>query len=251
MITPMSKEEELFREAVMNEEAQESRERLCRLLNDALNDYGIKLFAIGNAIAGGPGKAQDPEVKDLLECMIGLSCVVQIAGELGVACVRLLKTGQFYASSALIRQIVECEYLCRAFAQDQDEARKWLNTTRSQRLSIWSPRHMRKQSGGEFRDKDYAVHCETGGHPTPRAFMLLRPTQTIPINMIWIELTIHLANVWSHTTRAIPEIIRPLLDRKPGPQGNAAEVTTKVNEWLNSDPALEAVSRLPDFLTLK
>jgi hypothetical protein len=246
----VSKDEELFEEAVMDAEAQKARERLCRLLNDALNDYGIKLFFIGNAIGGGAAKAQDPELKDLLERMIGLSCVVLIAGELGVACVKLLKSGQLYASSALIRQIVECEYLCRAFAQDQDEARKWLNSTRAERLNIWSPKHMRDRSEGEFRDKDYAVHCEVGGHPTPRAFRLLRPTRTVSPNAIWGELTVHLANVWSHTTRGIPKEFLPLLDRKPGPQGKAVDVTIKVNEWLSSDPMLAAVDQLPDFPTL-
>jgi hypothetical protein len=247
----MSKEEELFKEAVMDEQAQEARERLCRRLNDALNDYGIKLFVIGNAIAGGPNKAQDAEVRDMLERMIGLSCIIQIASELGIACVKLLGIGQFYASFALIRQIVECEYLCRAFAQDQDEARKWLNSSRTDRLRFWSPKHMRDRSEGEFRDKDYAVHCEIGGHPTPRAFMLLRPTRTMSANAIWGELAVHLANVWSHTTRAIPKMILPLLDRKPGPQGTAAEVTTNVNEWFSSDPMLRAVSQLPDFPTFK
>jgi hypothetical protein len=247
----MSEEEELFREGMMNEEAQEARERLCRRLNNALNDYGIKLFVIGNAIGGGPTKSRDPELKDMLERMIGLSCVVEISGELGIACVTLLKTGQFYASFALVRQIVECEYLCRAFAQDHDEARKWLNSSRAERRRLWSPKHMRDQSEGEFRDKDYAVHCEIGGHPTPRAFMLLRPSRTISANAIWEELTVHLANVWSHTTRAIPEVILPLLDRKPGPQGTAPEVTANVNEWFSSDPMLAASSQLPDFPTLE
>ena len=247
----MSKEEEFYKEAIVDEVAQGARVRLCYRLNDALNDYGIKLFATGNAIASRPTKAQDPEVKDMLERMIGLSCIMQIAGELGAACVKLLETGQFYASFALVRQIVECEYLCRAFAQDQDEARRWLNPTRAQRLSLWSPRHMRERSQGEFRDKDYAVHCELGGHPTPRAFMLLRPSHTMPANAIWVELTAHLANVWSHTTRAIPEMIRPLLDRRPGPQGKAADVIANVNEWFRSDPVLKAVSQLPDFSTFK
>jgi len=209
----MTKEEEVFKEAIMDQEAQTARELLCARVNDALNDYGLKLFAAGNAFGGGPAKAQDSDLKDLLERMIGLSCVVQIAGELGVACVNLLKTNQFYASFSLVRQIVECEYLCWAFAEDQDEARKWLNTTRAERRSFWSPKHMRDRSRGEFRDKDYAVHCEFGCHPTPRALALLHASRSMHENAIWLELTVHLSNVWSHTTRAIPEEILPLLDK--------------------------------------
>lgn len=79
----MAEEEELFKEGVTDEEAQKVRAGLCERLNGALNDYGLKLFVPGNAIAGGPTKAQDPEVKDMLERTIGLACVVQIAGELG------------------------------------------------------------------------------------------------------------------------------------------------------------------------
>jgi hypothetical protein len=242
---------EPFEEAVIEEETQRVRVDLCELLNAALTDYGYKLFVTGNAIAGGPTNAQDPDVKDILERTIGLSCVVQIAGELGVACVNLLQTDQIYASFALVRQIVECEYLCWAFAHDQDEARKWLNSTRAERLSFWSPRHMRQRSQGEFRDKDYAVHCEFGGHPTPRAFSLLRISRTVYPNAIWLELTSHLVNVWSHTTRAIPEIVMPLMDRKPGPQGTGPKVTAAVNAWIKSDPAIEAAAKLPDFPTFK
>jgi hypothetical protein len=234
-------------EAIADEETQRTRAGLCDRLNDALNDYGLKLFVAGNAIGGGPTKTQDPDLKDTLERTLGLACVVQIGGELGVACVKLLETDQFYASFALVRQLVECEYLCRAFAQDQAEARKWLNTTRAERLKFWSPKHMRKRSEGEFRDKDYAVHCEVAGHPTPRAFGLLRASRTMRGNLIWLELTVHLSNIWSHTTRAIPELIMPLLDRKPGPQGGASDVTAAVNTWLSSDPLLGIISQLPDF----
>jgi hypothetical protein len=234
----MTAEEDAFVGAIKNTQAQAAREDLCRLTNNALNDYGLKLFVAGNAIAGGPSKAQDPDLKDLLERLIGLSCVMQTAGELGTASASLLEAGQFYASFALVRQIVECEYLCWAFAQDQDDARKWLNTTRSERLRFWSPARMRERSGDEFRAKDYAVHCELGGHPTPRAFALLKTSRTMHGNSVWLELAVHLANVWSHTTRAIPSKVMPLLDRKPGSYGRARDVTAAVNEWLSSDPAL-------------
>jgi hypothetical protein len=247
----MTAEEDAFAEAIEDTQAQAAREELSRLVNNALNDYGLKLFAAGNAIGGGPSKAQDPDLKDLLERLIGLSCVIQTAGELGTASTSLLETRQFYASFALVRQMVECEYLCWAFSQDLDDARKWLNTTRAERLRFWSPARMRERSGDEFRAKDYAVHCELGGHPTPRAFILLKNSRTMHVNSIWLELTVHLANVWSHTTRAIPGTVMPLLDRKPGPYGRARDVTAAVNEWLSSDPALVARDLLPDFPSLE
>jgi hypothetical protein len=239
-------------EDIMNDEkSQRSRVALCGQLNSAFSDYGYKLFLASQTVAGGTTGAQDQDVKNLLEQVLGLSCVVQIAAELGSACVQLLQSDQYYASYALVRQLVECEYLCRAFAQDQDEARKWIETSRAERLRFWSPKHMRDRSEGEFRHKDYAVHCELGGHPTPRAFQLLHATRSMRESLIWLELTIHLSNVWSHTTRAIPNLIGPLLDRRPGPQGRVEDVTRAVNGFLASDPLLQIMSQLPDFPDLQ
>jgi hypothetical protein len=48
----MSKEEQLFRDAVADDESQASRVGLCYLLNDAQNDYGIKLFAYHSCLLG-------------------------------------------------------------------------------------------------------------------------------------------------------------------------------------------------------
>jgi hypothetical protein len=64
-------------------------------------------------------------VGDVLNQTLGLACVVQVAGELGAAGTDLLERDKCYAALALLRQLVECEYLCWAFSEDHEEARRW------------------------------------------------------------------------------------------------------------------------------
>jgi phage/plasmid primase-like uncharacterized protein len=48
--------------------------------------------------------------------VVGVATVAQISGELGAGAVALLEAGNNYAAAALIRQLVEVEYLASAFA---------------------------------------------------------------------------------------------------------------------------------------
>lgn len=138
---------------------------MCEVLSQALANFGVKLYAAGSAIAGGPAKAKDPEVRDELERTIGLSCVVQVAGELGDAATALSHKNQFYAAWALLRQLVECEYLCWAFSERNADAQVWLHTTGAEKRKLWQPRHMRDKSNGTFRSKDSASTARWGAIP--------------------------------------------------------------------------------------
>ena len=121
-----------YAEAVSDEAMQLIRAEVCSRVSVALEDRGLKLSLAGAAIAGGPTKAADPEVKKLLEQTLGLGCVAQVAGELGSAAVELLRAEKRYPAWALLRQIVECEYLCWAFNEDELEAAHWLTSTRKE-----------------------------------------------------------------------------------------------------------------------
>jgi|SRR5581483_1204959 len=85
----------------------------------------------------------------------------------------LLEQDNLYGAAALLRQLVEAEYLAWAFAEDRVEAAAWLRSTNEKRREMWQPKHLRERSGGRFRAIDYAHHCECGGHPTPSAKRLL------------------------------------------------------------------------------
>lgn len=79
----------------------------------------------------------------------------------------LIADGNLYAAAALNRQLVEIEYLAWAFENDLEEVGYWHRSTEDERRKRWQPRHLRQRSRGQFRGKDYALHCEFGGHPTP------------------------------------------------------------------------------------
>lgn len=78
-----------------------------------------------------------------------------------------LLPGNPYAASALVRQMVEVEYLSWTCAHDSEEVVDWLTSNRERRLARWQPRQLRKRAGDVFDEEDYRGHCEMGGHPTP------------------------------------------------------------------------------------
>lgn len=124
--------------------------------------------------------------------------VVEIASDLAASAISAMDAGRTYSASALIRQIIECEYLILLFNRDVEAAREWLNADRETLLSYWSPAKMRKRSGGTFSDTEYWAHCDTGGHPTPNARALLSShSMSFPIGDYWDELAMHLDRLWN------------------------------------------------------
>lgn len=247
--------DELLREALADVVTQNVRVELCKGLAAALSDWGEKLFHLGTNVAGGAAKAGDSSVGDVLNRTLGLSCIVQIAGELGAAGTDSLEREQCYAAWALLRQLVECEYLCWAFSENHDDARLWLRSSRAERLKLWQPHRMRERSEGTFRAKDYHVHCEMGGHPTPRAFTLLPSRRFQPrerhSSLDWLDFASHLSSIWDYTIAATPELFMPFMDRKTGPFGPRLEISLAVEEWRHIDPLLLLISRFPDFPDLQ
>jgi hypothetical protein len=108
---------------------------------------------------------------------------------------------------ALVRQLVEVEYLAWAFSSGSSEAETWLRSSRQERLDMWQPRHLRGRSGSQFRGKDYSLHCERGGHPTPDARYLL-PDHSIRLsaNAILVEIAMHGVSCWDYFAGAIVEL---------------------------------------------
>ncbi len=96
-----------------------------------------------------------------------------IASQLISGSADLIADGRVYAGSALLRQLVEVEYLARLFVEDSEEAAKWLRSDKRARMQFFTPRKLREASHGFFRDGDYGWHCEMGGHPVPNSGALL------------------------------------------------------------------------------
>jgi hypothetical protein len=141
------------------------------------------------------------------DATVGLGTVVQIAGELSAGVVALLDQGNRYGAAALLRQLVEVEYLTWAFAEDEDEAMNWTRSTREERLRFWQPRHIRDRAKGRFRGIDYALHCEKGGHPSPEGNRLLPGHNgSEPDFFAWNDLAFHGQSAWDYTLAAADKL---------------------------------------------
>jgi hypothetical protein len=88
----------------------------------------------------------------------------------------LLDNGNLYAAAALLRQLVEVEYLAWAFAEDDEEAAAWLRSTKEERTKFWQPRltSLGKRSAGRFKG-GFLQH-----HPVP-LFHRLRQSNRVRI----------------------------------------------------------------------
>ena len=105
--------------------------------------------------------------------------------------------GRQYAGAALLRQLVEIEYLAWAFdARDQD-AERWLRSTKEERQQFFTPAKLRAASEGRFRGKDYGYHCELGGHPVPGSYLLLRDEDSVA-QLLLSDLLGHTGRIWDH-----------------------------------------------------
>ena len=136
------------------------------------------------------------------DAVVGLATVIRIAADLTRAAVQLLDADNAYAAAALIRQLVEVEYLAWAFGSDHEEARRWLRSSAEERRRLWQPRHLRNRAGGTFRGADYAHHCELGGHPTPAALELAAAGRSV-VGRWWFDLSAHGSSIWAYSLVAI------------------------------------------------
>ena len=104
---------------------------------------------------------------------VAVSILLKTAAQLISASADLFKDGRSYAAAALLRQIVEIEYLASAIETNDKNGEKWLRSDRKEREEFFKPSKLRKASNGKFRSQDYGYHCEFGGHPVPGVSGLL------------------------------------------------------------------------------
>jgi hypothetical protein len=98
-----------------------------------------------------------------------------------------------------VPQLIEAEYLLWLFSHDYATAEEWLKSSPDAMRKFFTPASIRKRSSGQFRDAEYWSHCELGGHPNPKARVLLRDHSS-PFGSHewpWVDLAQHLARLWS------------------------------------------------------
>ena len=80
---------------------------------------------------------------------------------------------------------------------------------------------MRKASKGLFRDKEYWLHCEVGGHPHPRARVVLREYEPYvsPAAFLLPDTCHHIRRLWTSLRLLLPKLDggQPILDELEAP----------------------------------
>jgi hypothetical protein len=172
-----------------------------------------------------------------------VSTVACMAAELADAAVDSARKQRYYTVGALIRQLIECEYLLTLFSDDLEHARWWRESTPEEVRTEFTPKKMRRLTG--FADQEYWNHCATGGHPAPKGARLLEKLD--PARQSWpysaaellIDLGLHLRRTW----RAIDALLvkhHARYAQVRAPQRVQAEDAW--SRWQEADPVAEALS---------
>ena len=166
--------------------------RLWRLRVKTVLEVGIGIERAGDALIVGRKmnvQADRPT--------FAMGSLLKTAGQIIHATGLLAEKNQNYAAAALIRQVVEIEYLTWAFKEGHVDLEHWLKSTHEDRRKVFSPASLRQTSKGRFLDKDFRRHCEQGGHPTPEGIHLLIPGPSFQI--LLADLLTHSWRIWDQT----------------------------------------------------
>jgi hypothetical protein len=187
---------EMARTSALDPSQVATRFALARTTAETFASAGSELHAIGHIFGGDRvgGKSPGGHGSDEL---VAVSLLLRVAGELVSASADLFKDGRHYAAAALVRQLVEVEYLAWAFDARDNDAERWLRSTAEERRDFFSPAKLRKAAQGKFRGKDYGYHCEMGGHPVPGAAILLNGDQ-VTCQLLLSDLLGHTGRIWDH-----------------------------------------------------
>lgn len=230
----------LLQELGDDETAAANRVSACEAIAAALSTVG-RILWVGGSIVGSDRVTKKSPFGFGDDRAVGIATVAQIGGELARGAVALMQTQNRYAASALLRQLVEVEYLAHAFAAEDDTAAEWLRADREERRAFWSPQKMRNRAGGEFVDEHYWSHCELGGHPTTQAMSLLPDHSTaIGAAFLWVDLAGHLARVWVHVIAAAGRVWGPVSSA----EWKDPDVDAAIDIWRSSDALYRALQDL-------
>lgn len=228
--------------AIRDESAARLRDDFANALVAAFRRAGKVLWVDGAMF--GPDRAEGHSPFEFgSDATVGLATVLQIAGELMSGVVVLFTGDNRYAAAALARQLVEVEYLAWAFGEAEDEAERWMRSSKEERLDLWQPKHIRSRPGSRFRGSDYGLHCGRGGHPSPEGLSLL-PDHSAPDaanRLLFCDAVIHGNSVWDHALIAARKLGH---EDAMSSLGEARLLSEARRQWRASDPFLPLLDAL-------
>jgi hypothetical protein len=218
------------------------RARTGQKLGVALVKAGRFLHVRGHLI--GPGRIDGTSTRGNGDDeLVAVGALLQVGGELAWSAVELISIRRHYAGAALVRQLVEVEYLMWAFAESPSDARAWLNSTPEQRQTLFRPKELRKRSKGRFKGKDYGHHCEMGGHPVPRSLSLIGGADNAVVQLLLVDILLH---GWRTADSAIAWAMKK--DAKhvsPAVGSTLQPARAKLAAWGKRDPLYHSVGESP------
>lgn len=224
--------------------AQQAREDFCDTASSGLALVGQRAWVSGALL--GPDRASGISPFDHgSDARVGLALVAQIGGEVARGAVLLLRQENRYAAAALVRQLLEVEYLAAVLAEGADDlAAEWLRSDRDARMRFWSPARLRERARRRFLPSDYHHHCELGGHPTPRSGSLLPDHESaLRAEFLWVDLAGHLAAVWEHVLSAADRDPLRVVD-----DDECLSARATIEEWSQRDALFRALQGRGDLL---
>lgn len=196
----------------------------------SLREGWTRLHVVGHVFGDGRVSGSSPHGNGN-DAQVGLGVLAQVGADLLNASASLLSGANHYAGAALLRQVVEVEYLSWAFANEKREAADWLNSTHKDRMEFFTPAQLRDISDGRFATSDYRHHCEQGGHPVPRAIRLLGNPDAAIAQTLLVDLLMH---SWRTTDNLITWEVRcPVHESVSGPLKSAQG---GFSDWGRQDP---------------
>jgi len=212
------------------------RESTCSALAEALAATGAVLWAFG--LAEQPRRA--------------IAAAIQMGGETARGAVLLLRDNNRYAAAALVRRVVEIEYLLCLFGLDKGEPLRWASSDLEAVRKEYQPSRMRERCGGRFRSAEYFSHCQVGGHPRFAAgYVLPEHVRMGPLSDAvifaagWVDLAQHLVQVW----RWVEEILQTynLLDIGLA-RSSLAEAKASIDVWVRNYQCAPLLTEAEAFL---
>ena len=144
---------EIIRRAASDRSLKRHRRQLARSSAKTFLEVGNELHVVGHVIGSDRIRNVSPFGHGSDET-VAVSLLLRIAGQLISASTDLFGDGRHYAAAALLRQIVEVEYLAWAIDTRDRDGERWLRSNREERESFFAPAKLRKAARGKFRTID-------------------------------------------------------------------------------------------------
>jgi hypothetical protein len=182
--------------AANDKKLTKERRELAQFISKTFLSVGTELHVLGHIVGSDRIRGVSPFGHGSDET-VAISVLLRIASQLVSSSADLFEDGRKYAAAALLRQIVEIEYLAWAMETRDRDGERWLRSDRHDRETFFTPRKLRNAAAGKFRGKDYGYHCELGGHPVPVASVLLGDDSVIS-QLLLVDLLGHAGRIWDH-----------------------------------------------------